>query len=51
MENIIKTIEAVAEEICSHYCKYPEQYDPAEHDGVELFESEICNNCPLTKYM
>ena len=51
MENIIKTLETLAEEICNHYCKHPDQYDPAEHDGVELAESEICKECPLTKYL
>lgn len=47
--SIQKQIEEVAEEMCNHYCKYPEQWDPEEHDGQELFESEICINCPLNK--
>lgn len=51
MENIILKLEEVAEELCNHYCKWPEQYDPEEHDGVELAESDICKNCPITKYL
>ena len=38
-------VEDVAEEMCSHYCKYPETWN-TERDG-DLYESEICKNCPL----
>lgn len=47
--SIQKQIEEVVEEMCNHYCKYPEQWNPEEHDGQELLESEICINCPLNK--
>lgn len=41
-------IEDVAQEICDHYCKYPEQWD-AEKEGMELMDSDICINCPLSR--
>lgn len=41
-------IEDVAQEICDHYCKYPEQWD-AEKEGMELIDSDICINCPLSR--
>lgn len=51
MDNDKKTIsellEEIANEICSNYCKYPEQWD-AETMG-ELWDSEICKNCPLNR--
>lgn len=48
-ENISNLLESVANDICDKYCKYPDTYKPEEHDGVELCESEICQNCPLNK--
>ena len=52
MENIARTVEkmleTLAEDICDHYCKYPDQWD---EEGCELCESEICRNCPLTKQL
>lgn len=54
MESITKTvekmIETLAEEICDKYCKYPDQWDE-EAEGIELCESSICRNCPLTKQL
>lgn len=41
-------IEDVAREICDHYCKYPEQWD-AEKEEMELIDSDICINCPLSR--
>lgn len=42
-------LREVVEEICDKYCKYPGEWDPEEHDGQELFESDICENCPLMR--
>jgi hypothetical protein len=41
-------LEEIASEICNHYCKYPDQWD-AEKEGMDLCESEICENCPLNR--
>ena len=41
-------IEDVCQEICECYCKYPEQWDE-EKEGMELIESDICQNCPLNR--
>jgi hypothetical protein len=49
MDTITKQIEEIAEDFCDNYCKYPEKYDPEEHDGVELFDSDICQNCPMMR--
>ena len=46
---IVDILDKAIAEICDKYCEYPEQWDPEEHDGMELCESEICENCPLTK--
>ena len=48
-KSVVKIIGEVIEEMCDKYCKYPGEYDPAEHDGVELFDSDICKNCPLMR--
>lgn len=45
----IKIIQEVIDEMCDKYCKYPNEWDPEEHDGQELFDSEICQNCPLNR--
>ena len=44
---IIKQLEDMAEEICNNYCKYPDTWDE-EKDG-ELSDSDICQNCPLSR--
>ena len=49
--NIIQQLMDLTDEICNHYCKYPYEYDPEEHDGVELCDSEICANCPLVRLL
>lgn len=46
--SIPKILEEVVEQICSQYCKYPEQWN-IEAAGVELCESDICANCPLNR--
>ena len=50
-ENIIKQLQDMAANPCNNYCKYPLIYDPEKNDNVELCESEICANCPLTKLL
>lgn len=44
MENIVKQLLDITEDICSNYCKYPEQYGEQE----KLWE-EKCNSCPLNR--
>ena len=38
--------DLVKDEICEHYCKYPDSWDE-EKEGMELSESVICKKCPL----
>ena len=54
-ENIMdynKTVTGIIEEVklrmCDDYCRYPREWDD-EEQGMELCESEICENCPLNK--
>ena len=44
---VSEIFEEVKTEMCDKYCKYPCEYDPEDHDGVELFDTDICKNCPL----
>ena len=46
---VTKIIQEVTEEMCDKYCKYPNEWNPEEHDGQELFDSDICANCPLMR--
>lgn len=48
MKTISEQVQEIANEICDKYCKYPENWD-SEKEGCELFESEICKNCPLNR--
>ena len=43
---IAVTLEEVKIEMCDKYCKYTETWDE-EKEGIELYRSEICENCPL----
>lgn len=45
---ITEQLEAIAEDFCNHYCKYPDLWDE-EAEGCELSESEHCQNCPLNE--
>ena len=45
---VTEQIEAIAEDFCTHYCKYPDLWDE-EAEGCELSESEHCQNCPLNE--
>lgn len=47
---IYAIIQEVADEICRDYCKYPVTWD-AEKEGSELWESDICMNCPLNRLL
>ena len=47
-KTIPQLLEAIVEDMCHNYCKYPDNYDE-EAEGIELSESEICENCPLNK--
>lgn len=46
--SITEQIEKVKEDICQHYCKYPNEWDE-EAEGVELCDSDVCRDCPLNK--
>lgn len=47
-DTIALELEHIAAQICDKYCKYPEKWDE-EKEGKELYESEICKNCPLSR--
>ena len=39
-------MQEIAEQMCAHYCKYPDIWD-TEAAGYELCESDICKSCPM----
>lgn len=41
-------LEDIKTDICDNYCKYPLTWDE-EAEGMELCESEICEDCPLNR--
>lgn len=43
-------LEDMAKEFCDNYCKWPEQWDE-DAEGVELWDSDICKECPFVKYL
>lgn len=45
--DITKSPEDLAAEICDHYCKFPEAYDTGHDDDNDRMIEEKCNNCPL----
>lgn len=45
---VTEQIEAIAEEFCMNYCKWPDQWDE-EEEGCELSESKHCQNCPISR--
>jgi hypothetical protein len=48
--SITEQIEKVKEEMCSSYCKYPDQEIPEGKTEDWLFEEgSPCENCPLNK--
>ena len=48
MDTVTDIIEMVKVAICEDYCRYPQEWDE-EKEGVELYESKICENCPLNR--
>ena len=46
----VQDVEDAAEAICSHYCKYPYEWDE-EKEGVTLADSDICKECPMMKLL
>lgn len=47
-KSIREQIDQICEEICNNYCKWPDKWDE-EKEGIPLFESDICANCPLDR--
>ena len=45
-KTITEEIEAIKDDICQNYCKWPYQWDDSNGD---LWDSDICNNCPLNR--
>lgn len=41
-------IEAIRNEMCDKYCRYPYEYNE-EEEGIPLSDSEICKSCPLNR--
>lgn len=48
MMTVQEILEEVKDEICVNYCKYPDTWNE-EAEGMDLSESEICQNCPLNR--
>lgn len=48
METITDQIQKIAEDFCSHYCKYPDTWDE-DKEGCDLADSDVCANCPITR--
>lgn len=49
LESIIsETLEEVKVQMCEDFCRYPLEWNE-EEQGVELCESEHCQNCPLNR--
>lgn len=49
LESIIsETLEEVKIQMCEDFCRYPLEWNE-EEQGVELCESEHCQNCPLNR--
>jgi hypothetical protein len=49
LETIIsRTFEEVKNRMCEDYCRYPTTWDE-EKEGIELYASDICANCPLNR--
>ena len=47
-KTLTEQIEEIKDDICNHYCKYPDIWDE-EAEGCELSESDHCRNCPLNR--
>lgn len=52
--NIGKQLEAIAGEICDHYCKFADQYyadADSEDKYTEKLVMEHCEMCPLVQFL
>lgn len=47
---IREQLEKIGEEICNHYCKYPDTWDE-EKEGCMLMDSDVCANCPIARLL
>ena len=45
---VSEIIEEIKVAMCNDYCRFPNEFDE-EKEGCELYESEICGNCPLNR--
>ena len=43
---IAEQMISIIEDICTNYCKYPNQFDSDDPEQEKQF-NEICENCPL----
>lgn len=43
---VTQQLEKIGEEICDHYCKFPQYYGNSDNDMERLHE-EHCENCPI----
>ena len=48
MKTIPEQIEEIKYDMCQNYCKFPDTWDETA-EGMELPESEHCQNCPLNR--
>ena len=48
-QSVVNIIHEVIEEMCDKYCRFPREWKPEEHNGKELFDSGICDDCPLMR--
>lgn len=45
--SVTEIIEEVKEEMCDHYCKWPDQYKHVGSYGMIL--QKYCDRCPLNR--
>lgn len=53
METITKQLEALGEEFCDKYCKFPDKCKAEIGDSDEAFEylmEHHCTNCPVMRF-
>ena len=46
---IMEQVNVIVSDICTNYCKYPNQFDSDDPDQMLEFE-RICEHCPLDKF-
>lgn len=54
METITKQLEALGEEFCDKYCKFPDKCKAEIGDSDEAFEylmEHHCTNCPVMRFL